>query len=104
MADYIIKDYDGLKEAVTLLMDGAKLRIDTLTYQNDMATFTSKDDVLSLLIHLGCICNQYQLIKHLLNCCLVKSLISNRNSLHSCFFVLIKIEAEHIPDRQSKVV
>lgn len=53
LADYIIKDYDGLKEAVTLLMDGAKLRIDTSTYQNDMITFAGRDDVLSLLVHLG---------------------------------------------------
>ncbi|SFQ04417.1 PD-(D/E)XK nuclease superfamily protein [Butyrivibrio proteoclasticus] len=53
LADYIVKDYDGLKEAVTLLMDGARLHVDTSTYQNDMTTFTSKDDVLSLLIHLG---------------------------------------------------
>ena len=53
LAEYIIKDYDGLKEAVTLLMDGARLRIDTSTYQNDMTTFTGRDDVLSLLIHLG---------------------------------------------------
>jgi hypothetical protein len=53
LSDYIIKDYDGLKEAVTLLMDGARIHIDTSTYQNDMTTFTGKDDVLSLLIHLG---------------------------------------------------
>ena len=53
LAEYIRKDYDGLKEAVTLLMDGGRLRIDTSTYQNDMTTFTCRDDVLSLLIHLG---------------------------------------------------
>jgi hypothetical protein len=34
-------------------MDGGRLRIDTSTYQNDMTTFHSRDDVLSLLIHLG---------------------------------------------------
>lgn len=53
LAEYIRKDYDGLKEAVTLLIDGTRLNIDTSTYQNDMTTFTSRDDVLSLLIHLG---------------------------------------------------
>ncbi len=53
LAEYIIKDYDGLKEAVTLLMDWGRLKIDTSTYQNDMTTFTGRDDVLSLLIHLG---------------------------------------------------
>jgi len=53
LANYIRKDYDGLKDAVALLMDGARLRIDTSAYQNDMTTFSGKDDVLSLLIHLG---------------------------------------------------
>ena len=53
LAEYIRKDYDGLKDAVALLMDGGRLEIDTSTYQNDMTTFTGRDDVLSLLIHLG---------------------------------------------------
>ena len=53
LAEYIRKDYDGLKEAVALLMDGGRLEIDTSTYQNDMTTFTGRDDVLSLLVHLG---------------------------------------------------
>ena len=53
LAEYIRKDYDGLKDAVALLMDGGRLPIDTSTYQNDMTTFSGRDDVLSLLIHLG---------------------------------------------------
>ena len=53
LAEYIRKDYDGLKDAVALLMDGGKLKIDTSSYQNDMTSFTCRDDVLSLLIHLG---------------------------------------------------
>ena len=53
LAEYIRKDYDGLKDAVALLMDGGRLRIDPSTYQNDMTTFHSRDDILSLLIHLG---------------------------------------------------
>lgn len=53
LAEYIRKDYDGLKDAVALLMDGGRLTIDTSTYQNDMTTFTGRDDVLSLLIQLG---------------------------------------------------
>ena len=36
-----------------VLMDGGKVKVDTSTYQNDMTTFTGRDDVLSLLIHLG---------------------------------------------------
>ena len=53
LAEYIRRDYDGLKEAVALIMDGGRLKIDTSTYQNDMTTFHGRDDVLSLLIHLG---------------------------------------------------
>ena len=53
LAEYIRKDFDGLKDAVALLMDGGRLAIDTSTYQNDMTTFHSRDDILSLLIHLG---------------------------------------------------
>ena len=53
LAEYIRKDFDGLKDAVALLMDGGRLKVDTSTYQNDMTTFHGRDDVLSLLIHLG---------------------------------------------------
>ena len=53
LAEYIRRDYDGLKDAVALLMDGGRLRVDTSGYQNDMTTFHGRDDVLSLLIHLG---------------------------------------------------
>ena len=54
LADYIgIKKIDGLKDAINLLMDGGRLKVDTSTYQNDMITFTWLDDVLSLLVHLG---------------------------------------------------
>ena len=53
LAEFIRKDYAGLRDAVVLLMDGGRLRIDTSTFQNDMTAFHSRDDVLSLLIHLG---------------------------------------------------
>ena len=53
LADYIRRDFDGLKRAVALLMDGGRLRVDASTYQNDMTTFNGRDDVLSLLVHLG---------------------------------------------------
>ena len=53
LSEYIRMDYDGLKDAVTLLMDGGRVHADIATYQNDMTTFHSKDDVLAMLIHLG---------------------------------------------------
>jgi hypothetical protein len=53
LAEYIRMDYDGLKDAVALLMDGGRLRVDFTGYQNDMHTFGGRDDVLALLVHLG---------------------------------------------------
>lgn len=50
---YIDLNYDGLKDTIIDLLAGKKVRIDTLTFQNDMYSFSSKNDVLTLLIHLG---------------------------------------------------
>ena len=50
---YIDLDEDGLKEAIVQMLGGAHIRIDTGTFQNDMTTIQQKDDVLTLLIHLG---------------------------------------------------
>ena len=35
------------------MLGGMKCKIDTNTFQNDMTTFRSRDDVLTLLVHLG---------------------------------------------------
>lgn len=35
------------------MLAGGKYRIDTGTFQNDMTSFKSRDDVLTLLVHLG---------------------------------------------------
>lgn len=53
LAEYIRMNLDGLKDAVVLMMDGGSVRADISTYQNDMITFTCRDDVLALLINLG---------------------------------------------------
>ncbi|MDO4323226.1 MAG: AAA family ATPase [Lachnospiraceae bacterium] len=50
---YIELNYDGLKDAVTQMLAGELVHIDTETFQNDMTTFRNRDDVLTLLIHLG---------------------------------------------------
>ena len=50
---YIDMNYDGLKDEVVKLLAGEDVRINTDKFQNDMTTFKSKDDVLTLLIHLG---------------------------------------------------
>ena len=53
LAQYIRMNYDGLKDTVALLMDGGRVKINTSSYQNDMTTSNNKDDILTLLIHLG---------------------------------------------------
>ena len=49
----INKDFDGLKTAIIAMLSGNEVRVKTTTFQNDMVTFRNKDDVLTLLIHLG---------------------------------------------------
>lgn len=50
---YIDMDLDGLKETLLQMLGGAHCPIDTGTFQNDMTNIHSRDDVLTLLIHLG---------------------------------------------------
>lgn len=50
---YIDMNFDGLKEAVIEMLGGAGCKIDSSAFQNDMTTFRTKDDVLTLLVHLG---------------------------------------------------
>lgn len=50
---YIDLDEDGLKEAIVQMLGGAHVKIDIGTFQNDMTTIKKKDDVLTLLVHLG---------------------------------------------------
>ncbi len=44
---------DGLKDAVIRMLAGDAVEISTGTFTNDMTTFAKKDDVLTLLVHLG---------------------------------------------------
>ena len=50
---YIDRNFDGLKEAIIEMLAGGKASVDPTTFKNDMTTFKSKDDVLTLLVHLG---------------------------------------------------
>ena len=50
---YIDMNYDGLKDDVVKLLAGENVAVQTTSFQNDMTTFETKDDVLTLLIHLG---------------------------------------------------
>ena len=46
-------DFDGLKTAVITMLSGSSVEVDVSCFQNDMINFSSKDDVLTYLIHLG---------------------------------------------------
>jgi hypothetical protein len=50
---YIDLDFDGLKEDIVQMIGGAHCPVEVGTFQNDMTSIQSKDDVLTLLIHLG---------------------------------------------------
>lgn len=50
---YIQMNMDGLKDAVVRMLAGGSVEINTGTFTNDMTTFAGKDDVLTLLVHLG---------------------------------------------------
>lgn len=53
LSEYICRNYDGLKEDVAVLMKRNRISVSIDNYQNDMTTFHSKDDIFTLLIHLG---------------------------------------------------
>lgn len=50
---YIDMNFDGLKDAIIQMITGERVVINPEKFQNDMTTFSSKDDVLTLLVHLG---------------------------------------------------
>ena len=50
---YIDLNRDGLKDAIIDMLGGKRCKIDTGTFQNDMTSLESRDDVFTLLVHLG---------------------------------------------------
>ena len=50
---YIDMNYEGLKDDILCMMSGERIFVNTKNFSNDMVTFHTKDDVLTLLIHLG---------------------------------------------------
>ena len=50
---YISLDFDGLSRTVAELIGGGEVEVDTKGFANDLVTFRNRDDVLTLLIHLG---------------------------------------------------
>lgn len=53
VAHYIAMNYEGLKDDVLRMLAGERCAVDPTGFQNDMSVIHSKDDVLTVLIHLG---------------------------------------------------
>ena len=50
---YIDLNYDGLKDQIIRMIQGETVGIDIGSFNNDLTSFASRDDVITLLIHLG---------------------------------------------------
>ena len=50
---YIQMNFDGLKDDIIRMLSGERVYVNTLKFQNDMHIVRSKNDVLTVLIHLG---------------------------------------------------
>ena len=53
LQEYIDMNMEGLRDDIVKLIAGEDVIVDVSTFSNDMVTFHSKDEVLTLLIHLG---------------------------------------------------
>lgn len=50
---YIQMNYEGLKDDIIEMLAGGRCPVDPTGFQNDLSVINSKDDVLTVLIHLG---------------------------------------------------
>lgn len=50
---YIDMNFGRLRDSIIAMLAGGRVRVDTGSFQNDMTSMNSADDVLTLLIHLG---------------------------------------------------
>ena len=53
ISNYIQMNYEGLKDDIINMLGGGRCKVNPTKFQNDMSVIHSKDDVLTLLIHLG---------------------------------------------------
>ena len=53
VADYIKMNFEGLKDNIITMMAGGRCRVNPTGFQNDMSIINTRDDVLTVLIHLG---------------------------------------------------
>jgi hypothetical protein len=50
---YIKMNFEGLKDDIIYMLSGGRFKVNPTKFQNDMSIITSRDDVLTVLIHLG---------------------------------------------------
>ena len=53
VADYIKMNYEGLKGDIISMLAGGRCKVNPTKFQNDMSVIYSRDDVMTVLIHLG---------------------------------------------------
>ena len=53
VADYIKMNFKGLKDDIISMLAGARCKVDPKGFKNDISEIYSRDDALTLLIHLG---------------------------------------------------
>ena len=53
LMEYISKDYNGMTRTIAELIGGVDAKVNTNGFANDLVTFRGRDDVLTLMIHLG---------------------------------------------------
>ena len=53
VANYIQMNFEGLKDDIIQMLAGGRCKVNPTKFQNDMSVIRSKDDVLTVLIHLG---------------------------------------------------
>ena len=53
VSNYINMNYEGLKDAIINMLGGGRCKVDTTGFENDPSLVKTKDDALTILIHLG---------------------------------------------------
>ncbi|MCR5039047.1 MAG: ATP-binding protein, partial [Bacteroidales bacterium] len=53
VADYISMNYEGLKDDIIRMLAGERCEVNPIGFTNDLSEIRSRDDVLTVLIHLG---------------------------------------------------
>ncbi len=53
LMEYISKPYNGMTKTIAELIGGVDVKVNTNGFANDLVTFRGRDDVLTLMIHLG---------------------------------------------------